>query len=82
MSKEAAPGAVFVDNGVHRSYTSVPRLKEYLDLQERYPGKVRVTMAYDWDTNYFCSAFVEIAPFHDEEFYGNVLLPERSGGEF
>lgn len=76
-SKEASVGSAFVDNGVHRSYTSVPRLKEYLDLQNRYPDKVRVTMAYDWDTNYFCSAIVETAPFHDGEFYSDVLLPER-----
>lgn len=78
-TKEAAPGGVFVDNGVHRSYTSVPRLREYLDLQSRYPDSVRVTMAYDRDTNYFCSAIVEKAPFHDGEFFEEILLPERQG---
>lgn len=78
-AKEAAPGSVFVDNGVHRSYTSVPRLKEYLNLQSRYPDKIRVMMAYDRDTNYFCSALVEKAPFHDASFYKHVFLPERPG---
>lgn len=81
VAKEGANGALFVDNGVHRSYTSVPRLKEYFELQQRYPDKVRVVMAYDWDTNYFCSAIVEIAPFHDADFFENVLLPERPGNK-
>lgn len=78
-TKEAAPGGVFVDNGVHRSYTSVPRLREYAELQKRYPGDVRVTMAYDLQTNYFCSAIVEKAPFHDADFFREILLPERLG---
>lgn len=70
--KEAALGAVFVDNGVHRSYTSVPRLREYLALERAYPGQIRVTMMCDFETNYFCSAVIERAPFHGADFFSKI----------
>ncbi len=76
--KEAAPGAVFIDNGVHRSYTSVPRLREYLALERAYPGEIRVTMMCDWETNYFCSAVVERAPFHGPEFFRKVVSVRKN----
>ena len=38
-------------------------------------------MAYDPETNYFCSALVEKAPFHGGSFFFDILLPERFGND-
>lgn len=76
--KESAPGAIFIDNGVHRSYTSVPRLREYLALEQAYPNEIRVTMMCDWETNYFCSAVVERAPFHGPDFFRKIVFVRKN----
>lgn len=59
----ASPGAMYVDNGVHRSYTSVPRIPELMELQEEFSRRIKIDLVYDTKTNYYCSAIIQSLPF-------------------
>lgn len=59
------PGAVFFDNGIHESYTSIPRLKELHEIQQHFWSEIRIRLVYEAKSNYFCSAIIEKAPFRD-----------------
>ncbi len=51
-------GSIFLDNGVHRSYSSVPRLAELYKISKRFPD-VTINLVYDRETNYFCTAIIQ-----------------------
>lgn len=70
----AKPGSIFLDNWVHQSYTSIPRLKElyevWLDLVD---SKMR--LIYDAKTNYFSSVIITKQNHYDDEFFADFLSP-------
>lgn len=53
----AKPGSIFIDNGIHQSYTSIPRLRELYDLYTDMVG-VNFRLIYDAKKNYFCSVII------------------------
>ena len=69
----ANPGSFFIDNGVHRSYTNVPRLKQLRELELEYKKRINIKLVYDTKTNYFCSAIIETTPFHSTNFWEKQL---------
>lgn len=64
-----------IDNWVHQSYTSIPRVMELARLAELAWSDVRVRLVYDESTNYFAFAFIEKAPFLDFNFHETELCP-------
>lgn len=62
----AKPWSIYFDNWVIRSYTSVPRIKEYLDL-ERENKWVKVYFVFDTKSNYIASSIVLKEPFYSKE---------------
>ncbi len=59
---------VYLDNWVHRSYTSIPRIPELYKVRRKFsPGEVKMTLLFDYDTNYFTSVLIQKAPFLDEK---------------
>lgn len=62
----AKPWSIYFDNWVIRSYTSVPRIKEYLNLERNNPD-VKVYFVYDTISNYISSAIILKKPFYEKE---------------
>ncbi|MFA5917895.1 MAG: hypothetical protein WC850_06715 [Candidatus Gracilibacteria bacterium] len=62
----AKPGSIFVDNGIIRSDSGVPRIKEFIDL-EKENNNIKVTFVYDTKTSYITSAIINKAPYIPEE---------------
>lgn len=72
----AKPGSVYFDNWVVRSYTSVPRIKEYIELYNKYKNKwFNLYFIFDTNTNYISSAVIMKEPFYDINYIENQLLP-------
>ncbi len=77
------PWSIYLDNWIHQSYTSIPRIKElyevYMDLLW-----IEINLIYDQKTNYFTSAvisneFEDIDSFinkHIKEWYMLVWLKD------
>lgn len=72
IEKSANPGSIYIDNGIHRSYTWVPRIFEIKEVLN-FVNNTKVSLIYDENTNYFTSAIIQKAPFHDEEFFATEL---------
>ena len=68
----AKPGSIFIDNGVHESYTSIPRLKELYEVHEEMVG-VNFQLIYDKKTNYFCSVIITANAEFSEKFWKPYL---------
>ena len=72
----ANPGSVYFDNWVVRSYTSVPRIKEYIDIYNKYKDIwINLSFIFDTNTNYVSSAIIMKEPFFDIEKIKEQLLP-------
>lgn len=69
----AKVGSIFIDNGIHQSYTSIPRLKELynvsLDLVD-----CEMKLIYDTKTNYFSSVIITKGEHYDDSFFEEHLL--------
>ncbi|MFK7779622.1 MAG: hypothetical protein QM490_00530, partial [Candidatus Gracilibacteria bacterium] len=62
----AKPGSTFVENGVVRSDSGVPRIKELSDLGKD-DETIEVLFVYDTTTSYITSAIINKAPFFPKE---------------
>lgn len=71
----AKPWSFWIDNWVHQSYTSIPRVMELARLSELSWKSTRVRLIYDETTNYFTWAIIEKAPFLDEDFIVSEFCP-------
>lgn len=66
-------GSIYFDNWVIRSYTSVPRIKEYFNLEKKYKN-IKVYFTYDTKTNYISSAVILKEPFISREILEKELM--------
>jgi hypothetical protein len=73
----AKPGSIFIDNGVHESYTSIPRLRELIEVYRDMFG-VNFDLIYDKSTNYFCSVIIT----KDVEFSDEFWKPHLKNDNF
>ncbi len=64
----AKPGSIFIDNGIHESYTSIPRLRELVEVYREMLG-VSFNLIYDKSTNYFCSVIITKDVEFSDEFW-------------
>ncbi len=71
------PWSFFIDNGVHRSYTNVPRLKQLSEIESLYKKRINIKLIYDTKTNYFSSVIIESIPFHGDEFWKRHLAEDK-----
>ncbi len=69
----ANPWSLFMDNWVHMSYTSIPRIMELYEVAKKSWDSIRISLIYDKDRNYFTSAAIEKTPFHDDDFIRSRL---------
>ncbi|MDD5213855.1 MAG: hypothetical protein PHG82_05505 [Candidatus Gracilibacteria bacterium] len=76
IHNSANPGSIYIDNGVHRSYTSIPRLKELQELSEEAMG-FKISLIYHHKTNYFTAAVIEKAPYRTDN--KNFALSLKKG---
>lgn len=67
VEKSANPGSMYIDNGVHRSYTWVPRIFEIKEVAN-FMNDTKISLIYDTNTNYFTAAVFEKRPYHHDEF--------------
>jgi hypothetical protein len=67
IAYQTYPGSIFLDNGIHQSYTYTPRIRELNKLQEIHGKYVRINLIYDSATNYFCTAIIETPIIVDGE---------------
>lgn len=74
IEKSANPWSIYIDNGVHRSYTGVPRIFEIREVLN-FVNHTNIQLIYDENTNYFTSAIIQKAPFHHQEFFSSELKP-------
>lgn len=58
------PWSIYFDNWVVRSYSSVPRIKEYIDLEKKH-NNIKIYFTYDKSTNYISSAVILKKPYID-----------------
>lgn len=56
------PWSIYFDNWVVRSYSSVPRIKEYIDLEEKFKN-IKIYFTYDISSNYISSAVILKEPY-------------------
>lgn len=69
----AKTGSIFIDNGIHQSYTSIPRLKELHDvLLDLVDSELK--LIYDTKTNYFNSVIITKGQRYDDSFFQEHLL--------
>lgn len=72
----ARPGSIYFDNWLVRSYTSVPRVREYIELYNKHKSDwVDVFFIFDTNTNYISSAVIMKEPFFDITNIEKQLLP-------
>ncbi|MEF2175002.1 MAG: hypothetical protein V3575_00910 [Candidatus Absconditabacteria bacterium] len=65
VNESAKPGSIYLENGVHRSYTYSPRIKELYDIEKKYNGVIKIYLILDYNSNYFTGAIILNAPFYD-----------------
>lgn len=76
----AKPGSIFIDNGIHQSYTSIPRLKELYDVSFDIVGG-NFKLVYDTQKNYFSSVIITKEKEYSDEFWeahldaNHILVP-------
>lgn len=75
MEHLSQEGSIFLENGVHRSYSSNPRLNELKVIADMFQKNVRIQLIFDPNTNYFCSAIIEKAPFQTDNFFEQHITP-------
>lgn len=68
----AKSGSIFIDNGIHQSYTSIPRLKELHDVALDIIGG-DFKLIYDAEKNYFCSVIITKDVEYSDEFWEKHL---------
>lgn len=66
MHNSANPWSMYIDNWVHRSYTSIPRLKELYELSKDVMN-FKISLIYHHKTNYFTAAVIEKAPYRTDD---------------
>lgn len=72
----AKPGSIFLDNGIHQSYTSIPRLKELYEVSlDLANGKCR--LIYNKKKNYFSSVIITKQIHYTDEFLEAHLDPNH-----
>mgnify|MGYP000482845432 FL=1 len=69
----AKTGSIFIDNGIHQSYTSIPRLKELHDVSLDLVDS-ELKLIYDTKTNYFNSVIITKGQHYDDSFFQEHLL--------
>jgi hypothetical protein len=70
----AKPGSIFIDNGIHQSYTSIPRLKELHNVSLDIIGG-SFKLIYDTEKNYFCSVIITKDIEYPDSFWEPHLNP-------
>lgn len=76
----AKPGSIFIDNGIHQSYTSIPRLKELYEVSLDIVGG-EFKLVYDTQKNYFSSVIITKDVSYSDEFWqphldmNHILVP-------
>lgn len=68
----AKPGSIYLDNGIHQSYTSIPRIKELHDVALDLAGS-KFKLIYDTRTNYFSSVIITKDIAYDDNFFQEFL---------
>ena len=58
------PWSIYFDNWVVRSYSSVPRIREYIELEQKFDN-IKIYFTYDTKTNYISSAVIIKEPYID-----------------
>jgi len=80
----AKPGSIFIDNGIHQSYTSIPRLKELYEISFDIVGG-EFKLVYDTQKNYFSSVIITKWVTYSDEFWkphldvNHILVPLKEG---
>lgn len=75
MHNSANPWSIYIDNWVHRSYTSIPRLKELHELSEEIMW-FKISLIHHHKTNYFTAAIIEKAPYRTDDKNFALFLKE------
>lgn len=71
----AKVGSIYMDNGIHQSYTSIPRLKELWTVsQDLYDA--RFELVYDKKTNYFSSVIITKENHYSKDFWQKYLTED------
>lgn len=65
-------GSIYIDNGVHQSYTSIPRIKELFNLSNDIPG-CDFKLIYNTKKNTFSSVIITHKTDHGENFWQKHL---------
>lgn len=68
----AKPGSIFLDNWIHQSYTSIPRIKELYDVSLDLVGS-QFKFIYDTKTNYFSSVIITKDMHYPDSFFEEFL---------
>lgn len=81
-------GSILFENGIHRSYSSVPRVAELNSIVQNFPQEnVSIHLVYDTASNYFCTAIIRkdsdipLSFFESYLSEGKVLVPIQEAAE-
>ncbi len=81
-------GSVLFENGVHRSYSSVPRIAELKFIANHHASEgVTIDLVYDTKTNYFSTAIIQKRSILPKDFFekhlseGSVLVTIQEASE-
>lgn len=66
------PWSIYFDNWVVRSYSSVPRIREYINLKNKF-NNIRIYFTYDTRSNYISSAVILKEPYMNKDIIVNHL---------
>ena len=65
-------GSVYIDNGVHQSYTSIPRIKELYEVSGDLHG-TDFKLVYNREKNYFSSVIITKETDYGSDFWNKYL---------